>query len=416
MLNMNPVWILYDDDMKVISEVYKYINIQMAGQADNSKEKAVYAFRLLYCFLKLFRANIKDLKQIDIERLKYFLLGYSPDKGSYSMQLQTVRRNSTVNGYLNVYRSFFKYIGIECSYLFDTKEMVAFGINPMSEQTQKVSKYTSNLKTGTPMNRVPKYISIENFTRITKIIRKGENKLGECIVRLMYQFGLRIGEVLGLTFEDLTEINIEGNLYPVLLIRNRLSDKHFQHAKTCMNISDTKQYKSKDYHTENYGYQKVIITFDIYEMLNSYIEEFHAIASMNNLKRYQEGAKADITLKDKYASENYYIFLNSSGTALSEQTWNKYLRIVFERAEIAIDSNSRKNNLNHRFRHGFAMFHVQYRKTPLLELQKLLRHASVLSTMVYYNPTEAEEAAIKNDFVNELYDLMPDLKRSSNNE
>jgi hypothetical protein len=29
-LNMNPIWILYDD-MKVISEVYKYINIQMAG-------------------------------------------------------------------------------------------------------------------------------------------------------------------------------------------------------------------------------------------------------------------------------------------------------------------------------------------------------------------------------------------------
>lgn len=58
MLNMNPVWILYDDDMKVISEVYKYINIQMAGQADNSKEKAVYAFRLLYCFLKLFKATV----------------------------------------------------------------------------------------------------------------------------------------------------------------------------------------------------------------------------------------------------------------------------------------------------------------------------------------------------------------------
>ncbi|MEQ2528921.1 site-specific integrase [Bacillaceae bacterium CLA-AA-H227] len=408
--NGQDIFVLYDDNMDVISPAYRYINIAMASQSYNSREKAMYAVRLLYCFLQLTKTKITKLKQDDIEKLKYFLLGYSPEKGSYSMQLQTVRSNATVNGYLNVYRSYLKYINIECDYLFETKKAIIKGINRMTEKAELVTSYSSNIKTGTPVQRVPRYISVDNFPKIIKIIRKDENKMAECIVRIMYQFGLRLGEVLGLTFEDVVEENIDGNLYPVLYIRNRSTDKHFQKAKTCMNITDKAQFRSKDYKTENYGYQKVIVTYDIYELINTYIEDAHSAARSKNMTRYKSGVSADKAVKDKYETDNYYVFINSIGTALSEQIWNKYIKSVFKRAEIPIDSNSKKTNLNHKFRHGFAMFHVQYRKTPLLELQKLMRHASISSTMVYYNPTEADEAAIKNDFVNELYDLIPDLR------
>ncbi len=404
-------FILYDDNMNVISSAYQYVNIYMSNQPYNTREKTIYAIRLFYCFLHLTKARLTELSLDDIEKLKYFLLGYSPKKGSYSMQLQTVRSNSTVNEYLSIYRSYLNYLGIECKYLYDTKNSTMNGVHPEADIIKSFTSYSSNLKTSTPVQRAPRYISVDNFIKVIKIIREDSNIMAECIVRLMYQFGLRLGEVLGLTFEDLVEENINGTLYPVLFIRNRLTDKHFQKAKTCMNIIDRSQYRSKDYKIENYGYQKLIITYDIFELINTYIEVAHSTARNKNIKRYKNGATADKVIKNKYETENYYIFINSIGTILSEQSWNKYIKSVFYRAEIPIDSKSKKTNLNHRFRHGFAMFHVQHRKTPLLELQKLMRHASISSTMIYYNPTEIDEAIIKNEFVNEIYELIPGLRR-----
>ena len=71
----------------------------------------------------------------------------------------------------------------------------------------------------------------------------------ECIIRLMYQSGLRIGEVLELTFEDIVEDN---NNYKVI-IRNRFTDRTFQKAKFLMTITDRNQYRSRDYNLEWYG-------------------------------------------------------------------------------------------------------------------------------------------------------------------
>ncbi|SCP98770.1 integrase/recombinase XerD [Anaerobium acetethylicum] len=406
-------FVLYNDNMEVVSPVYRFINIKMAKQPYNSREKSIYALRFLHCFLSLTKTKLTDLNHDNIEKLKYFLLGYSPSQGSYSMNLQTVRSNATVNEYLQVYRSFFSYLGIKCDSLFETREFITFNINPITEKAENVTSYKSNLKTGTPVKRVPRYISVDNFKTIISIIRNDRNLLAECIVRLMYQFGLRLGEVLGLTFEDLAEIEINGKLCPVLYLRDRLSDDFFQHAKTCMHITNAKQYKSKDYQTEGVGYQQIIITYDIYELLNEYIERAHAKARAHNHSRYCKKVSADTTSTINYSEDNYYVFLNSIGTVLSAQTWNKYIKSVFVRADIPIDTGSKTTNLSHRFRHGFAMFQVQYLKTHVLELQKLMRHKSLASTMKYYNPTEEDEYKIKNTFVNELYDLIPGLKENA---
>ena len=90
-------------------------------------------------------------------------------------------------------------------------------------------------------------------------------------------------------------------------------------------------------------------------------------------------------------------------------------RHYFEECGIPIDRDYRENNLSHRFRHGFAMLHSHYRKDPVnaLQLQKMMRHRSVSSTMVYYNPTQEEEFKIKEEFVHELFELIPSLKEGS---
>lgn len=409
-INNFTYFILYDLNMEIIKPVYKFINSEIIEQSFNTREKSIYALRFLYCFLAFTKTSIKDLDQSKIDQLKLFLLGYSLENGSYVLELETIRGNSTVNGYLNIYRSYFNYLNINIEYLVKTKTTNILKPSTIYEKQERIQKYESNLKTSTPANRVPKYISTKDFSKIINEIRKDNNLQAECIVRLMYQFGLRLGEVLGLTFEDLKEINLDNKLYPVLHLRNRLSDKSFQKAKSCLVINNSSQYKSKDYKTENFGYQKVFITYDIYELINNYIDLHHTKIKKTKNNRYKEYVLADKTVRNKYVDNNYYIFINSRGTILSNQSWNKYIKSIFKKVGLKTDKKKKENNLNHRFRHGFAMFHVKHKNTPLIELKKLMRHAQVSSTMIYFNPTEKEEADIKNQFVKELYDLIPDLK------
>ena len=110
------------------------------------------------------------------------------------------------------------------------------------------------------------YISLDEYRRVLDAI--GSSPLGSgdpvearAIVRLMFEHGLRIGEVLGLTLEDLSSSPDRNGLnhYSVVL-RNRCSDREWQSAKTLMPVTDRRQYRSVDYRKLNVGKQVVHIS------------------------------------------------------------------------------------------------------------------------------------------------------------
>lgn len=404
-------FVLYDDKMASISSFFKYINIEMSHLSYNTKEQAAHAIRQLYCYLDLTRTDINNLKKKDILNLQYFLLGYSPSKGTYSFQLSSMRKNKTVNDYLSIYRSYLKYLGVECKYLMDGNTTEYLSQNSMGDTiSQKVQTYSASLKEGTPARRVPKYISVEEFARIIEVVREDQNLSGEIIVRLMFEYGLRLGEVLGITSEDVTEKIVDGELRPVIYIRNRASDnKKYQSAKTLMKVDAADAYASPNYKQEKLGFEIIYLTEDFYELINDYIECVLVAASKS---KKIDRSLADSVTRKRHAPANHYIFLNSVFSPLSAKTWNEYLKSVFDRANIHVDKDIKKHNLNHRFRHGFAMFQVKYRNTNVFELKEMMRHASVSSTMIYYNPTESDEYEMKTEFVEDLYNLIPSLKES----
>lgn len=402
-------FILYDDEMAVIRPFFRYINYEMAHLSYNTREQSAHALRLLYCYLKLTKSDINRLARKDIISLQYFLLGYSPAKGAYSFRLFTVRRNNTVNDYIGIYRSYFKYAGITCKYIEASRSIEYQSINEIGDITSsKEERFEATLREGTPVRRVPKYISVDEFSKVIKIVRDGKQVCAEIIIRLMYEYGLRIGEVLGITNEDVTEKSIDGMLRPVIYIRNRVSDdKKFQSAKTMLKALTPEIYDSPDYRTEKLGYELIYLTDDFYELLCDFIEV--------TLKRAEdegviERSLADTVVKRKHAPENHYIFLNSTGSPLSSKSWNCLLKGIYEKAGIYIDTEVKKHNLNHRFRHGFAMFQVQHRNINAFELKEMMRHSSLSSTLIYYNPTEDDEYNMKTEFVDELYGLIPTLK------
>ena len=408
-------YIIYTPLMTIHSKAFSFINVFMSKHADNSKIKAQQALKFLFCFEKILGKELKDFTPTDISNLKYFLHGYSPKGQVLQLVLRTTRSNQTVNSYLSIYRQYLSFIGVETSFLQrKTSGMVSLKIDD-SFPAVKVERYKSSEKTSNnPYLEVPMYISVEDFKAIMNIIRAKYSLRDELIVRLMYQCGLRIGEVLGLTAEDVTMEKIDGTYVPIAYIRNRVSDKNDQNAKTCMKVYDVKQYLSQDYQTINYGYQYVVLPKDLYELIDEYIESVHVATreSTRQSPRYNDKSFADCVKND--TEENYYIFLNSIGSPLHSHSWNELLRKIFIEAALPLDSNKREHNLNHRFRHGFAMFNVQYLNCKEVELAERMRHKSIMSVYKYYRPTVSDQIKIKTEFAKSLYELIPELRRDNN--
>ena len=399
--------VLYDDDMNVIRSFYRFINIRMKASPINSRSKSAHALRLLYCFLELSGYKIGEIGEIELNELITFLRGLSNNPEKYSMQ--TVRSADTINGYLSVYRTYFAENRIRCKPLFLTRGVTLK--DSYDGRTVRRQKYARNLLTPAHQDEeVPKYIYPDAFKDLYTLAYKNNDRESMLIMHLMYGYGLRLGEVLGLTIEDIVEIRRNKNVVPALLIRNRLSDKDFQFAKNRPHVITKREYTITSYRRAT---QTVVITYDIFDELYTFIEETHQTAMEKYPDNYAAGT-ADIVSVKNAPDSNHYVFLNRYGRILSDQTFNNQLKKYFNEAGIPLDYGVREDNLAHRFRHGYAMFHAHFSKKPvgLEELKIMMRHADVRSTMKYYNPTFEDQLEIKTEFQKELYDMVPELKEN----
>lgn len=401
-------YLLYDDHMKIIREVYEYLNYDLQERPLTSRDKSAFALRLLYCFLSLSGIDVRDINDQVLSELLFFLRGIQNNPSGFNSRTQ--RSSATVNSYLSVYRSFFNHRHIKCDSLFRAINVSVTGTGKQTfSSTVERKRYKSNLKTSSAGEDLcPRYISPEDFRKIYSLVIQKQDREAVLLLHLMYGYGLRLGECLGLTMEDITETHDNGKLVPVLLIRNRMSDKKYQYAKNLLHVSNRNQYKSKDYRLSGW---RIIITYELYEELLSYIETVHSSAMEKYPFNYEKGAADIVSVRDAPES-NHYVFLNRYGRVLNDQTWNANLKNYFSETGIPIDHDVRDKNLSHRFRHGFAMFHARFSDHPVsaLELSRMMRHKSILSTMVYYNPTLEDELKTKTEFQNELYTLIPELK------
>lgn len=408
-VDRKSIYLLYDDDMNVISTAYVYLNHDKMGSAPNSRKQAAYALRFLYCFLCASDLALEDVDDSTLIELRQFLLGTGI--ASYGYGLKTRRRAATVNIYFAVYRDYFCSLGIKCEALYRSRTIyeLADGTNYSGVRIER-KHYVNNAPSSHRYDaQIPKYISPEDFRLLYRLALDAGDELSLILMRLMYEYGFRLGELLGLTLEDILEIEVSGSYKPVFILRNRLSDKRHQHAKGCrFSLLNETDYSTKDYRD---SWATVVITYEAYEQVVAYIEQAHAVAKARYPENYAKGV-ADLVSDRGELTENHYVFLNRYGRTLDEQTWGRMLKSYFEKTGLALDWDTRRNNLSHRFRHGFAMFHAHFSPEPLgiLELQKMMRHKSLSSTMVYYNPTLEDQFKMKTLFQQNIYEAIPELE------
>ncbi len=392
--------------MNPIEDSYIFLNSFLIDKSINTRYIYMNALKALYCFEEIMGMKLVDFSPTEIQALKDFLRGICRPSSSLLFRNLSERSAETVNQFLGVYRLYLEFKNTENKYLLAKKNSKTRVRINEDFGYAAFGKYKANVNTKVK-DEVPRYISLEEYVSIIRLIRRKYTIREECMVRLMYETGMRIGEVLGLTNEDVVCQKIGQKYCNCVYIRNRMTDKRYQFAKTVMKITSTKDYETQAYKQLDVGYQMVFITDELYEMIGDYIDHAHEAARKRYINRYKKTTIADSVCGH---SDNFYIFTNSYGGNLSNVSWNKLLRNIFEEVNIQVDEKIRDNNLSHRFRHGFAMFQIQYRNVKALELAEMMRHKSVSSVMKYYRPTISDKIKLKEEYTEDLYNLVPELK------
>lgn len=393
---------LVNDDGKIDENSFRFLNFSVGKYGkDNSKntvEQEVNAIKLLLTFCSIKMKKLEDFTDADIYQLSNFVLGRSIVGNTQVWQLITKRSNNTHNLYIGTIRRYAAFNGISIPILFNKS-----GVTLGGTKYREVQKYRINRTNNKTYHQyVPKYISLEEYYKIIRIIDQSNSKYklrNKIIINLMFTRGLRIGEILGITLEDIKAGKDE---YGYIVIRNRISDKKYQFAKTCYKPCDKEDYSSAQYNTANSGYYKIIVPNVLMDDIYRYIEESRDILKISP-KIYENISSKSIADSVESYGENYYLFINKNGSVLSISGWNKYLKKIYKQVGISIDYNSRRDNLNHRFRHGYAMYLIDVEKKNLEFVKEELRHKSITSTLIYYNPKEEDIIRDSTKIANEIH-------------
>ena len=334
------IYILYDNDGKSVYEFYKYINKTIYNCNENLRRSNIYALRYLYICSCIYSTPIdENLTPEFLSTVAAFIKGLVYESGRLITKTTVDRRLATIEKYLTC-------IGIDVRRFSSSS-------NLPPESRSRTSNSSSQLQR-------PPYISITEFNNLIEVMKNNPRKYfpDKClktlkkvnatssdlskylkkdmaikapeydetailIISLMFKYGLRIGEVLGLTKEDIKKRAHNGDYRYTLYIRNRLSDDQgSQSAKNKKHPSKLEDYDRIEF-TGNSGTSKVRITKDMYDSLIKYYNEYTVILNKtfpdNNLKADSIDSQAD----------NYYLFSNTRGDKMLQPNWDKILRKYF---------------------------------------------------------------------------------------
>lgn len=302
-----------------------------------------------------------------VDELILFLLGepYTSKKG-YQFDLSVKRSASTVKDYFSSYNNFISEMGFRVSYADWNYKRI-----------QEKIKLKATIKP--EKTKGVEYITPNEYELLLKN-SESEGLNIQLVLKLMYEYGLRLGEVLGLTNEDVVE---EDSAF-VIYIRNRTSDRLYQVAYGLKKINERMDFP----HDNQKDIQwRIEISEDIYKCLKTLLSEINEY--IYDLGYRVQGLRAK-SIDLNYSDINLYLFYkefkNMKKIALlSDQTFNNVLISLYNKAGIDYDINS-KSTLSRRIRNGFAMYHVKYAETKATpeELQEKLRVASIATVSQYY--------------------------------
>lgn len=402
MFNDKKYYLLYNGDYTLNEDVFRYLN-EDCEFAPETKAKILTSLKYLYSFSELFDVDIRKMTETDVKKLIQFLLGRTVENETYKLSSEI--QSKTANDYLIQIRMYIEYLGCDNHPLTETKTVRKMVFDRLAgTKMVNVKSFTHKIAYNDKVE-LPDYIEIEEYKKVRQYFIDKNNQIMVMIIDLMYMEGMRVGEVLGLTYEDVKQgYDENGNLAYKLITRNRLSDKDGQSAKYMLHPLTKADYDSEYAKQRGVGYDEVNISRTTYNELLNFIEETVTYHQNQNGKRWYKASIADVIneqeFKEKY---NFYLFLNTVGRPMSRKTVNNLLHEAHKAVGIEkIETNYKSKHVAHLYRHGFAMYQLDVMKTPIHDLMKLMRHKNLSSTLIYLTPKTSDLAKYKEDMAKEL--------------
>lgn len=374
--------IIYDELMRPIGAIYRYLNTQFKGRSSNTLQGVVTALRLLVVFCEAH--NLKEFKIPEIYCEDFVDFLYRNDR----------TQASSASGYFQHVKAFLKYLKRHDDPIMDHSSKIrwADGADGL-QRPVTYDDYKYAPKRNPNRHKVcPPHNTLGDFIRLLDVIKSHNDTAGIIIVVLEFVMGRRIGELQGLSIEDVgSKVNTEtGEQSHCLFFRNRLSDnKSGQSAKNREHPTSAARYSHPDYIREYESHRNCIrIENEIYDLLKAYILKVHREAAEKYPAKYAK-AKADIVNPKQFKSdwnmeENHYLFLDSLGGRLSKAAWNKRLRRYYMEAGIPLGFGK---SINHSWRHTIAVIMMQELKMTETQIADFLGHKGTGSVCIYTMPS-----------------------------
>lgn len=380
------VCVFYDADLNLLYDPSAFVTREMPAISENSVRQMATALKLLETFSKSIGVPFRQFSRAEASGFMQFLRGTLSDGTSISFDLRTARSEATVGAYLKHVRSYARSLGCDSSPFLERAD---------SSWARRAMTSAAPLRlraTPAPEFEAPRYFSIPQYRSIREELHRRGDVAGTLLCRLMFEHGLRIGEALGLTTEDLkSSVGRDGNIRHWIVLRNRATDRPWMKAKNLLDAKSEATYRSPEYRKRRVGYQSVYVSGSLFGEIADYAEVYHPSTSPDCRADSVEGGEV-----------NEYLFVNREGRPLSAGAWNKRLRSVLQAIEIPVDKGTRSTNLNHRFRHGYAMLLTNVLGCGEYEVMTLMRHRSIHSTEVYHRPTEEDVWRMQREIVGEI--------------
>lgn len=408
-------FLLFSRDYALNKQVFNYINLYMDSlrKSHQTKEKTLVALKLLYSFLSIFNIKLEEMTSNNASMFLSFLSGSSVLGNDITFIFKNRRTASSINDYLSIIRNYVKYLEIKDHPLCSTagKKRITNALGEMSTVENNFAIKAKEYH----RTQVPKHVKLDEFKTMQKFLHDKNDKKLECIIRLMYESGLRAGEVLGLTFEDLKMENKKGIVLYKVILRNRYGNPVDRSPKYLMKVKSRADYESRDYRQKGYGWNEMMISKSLYEMILEYMDEAHSEAQDKHPECWRK-ALTDSVDSDFTEENNFFIFLNKFGKPLSKKTLEAEVKQLFIDCGVKVNTDGGKyDGLCHRFRHGFAMYQINYNNTPMALLKELMRHNNINSTAVYYTPEDTDIIKVKNNLSKSIYEYIPEFDLNKEN-
>lgn len=362
---------------------------EMLGTADSSKRIMLVHLVGLYNFLSAFETTIQELindRKLIILFIHFLCkMDYISDSEQIYMKFLKPLSVDSMNKYLNTVKSYFRWLG--------TNENAEI-FNPVYMKIIRGKKSLSSIK-AKGLYSPEGIIETELLSKLFIYSKEKDFTLylGE---RILFETGMRVGTMLGITEEDIYyDVDKNGNiLHYFIRVRNRFSDKEFQSVKNLPNVISSDFKPNFRTEKESINYHTYTISYSLYKELKKKIALNYKLSLTTKFcKDNYNKAKADryLPFVPISHSKNRYVFLNKHCSVMTENNWNdRYLKPALDAVGISHDKSIKKNGLNHLFRHtAFSLLISKGYLRDDAEKLAFLKNSTPSTILTYFNPNKA---------------------------